>query len=324
MFEYLNWHKKKYPLMEEDDLLLLIFQGVYAGRYSFRSKKEITKLLTLEIASLNRVYQDLYTYINDSYVRLNLAPYLKYKFPLKYLNLAFYHTAKENIATKEIHLAALETANIKTTDLEIKKHSQAYCDNYDPHYRVIDIKYLTSDMKETQLLNFLTNQPKNLIIAIEGKCGSGKTTMVNHILEKLPFTVIPMDDFFLPPTMRTTERLAEVGGNIDYLRILDLLTEIKAKKSDILTYKKYDCNTNKLSTIKIPRNDIIVLEGVYSYHPAFRHLVDKLVYINVDDNTQDLRLRQRDNYLSYVNNWVVLENIYYNHEKIKYLSDIII
>lgn len=324
MFDYITWYKKKYPLSEEDDLLLLIFQSVYAGRYSFRNKKDLSLKLNAEIASLNRSYQDLYTYINDKYVRINLATYLKFKYPLKYLNISFYDSAKDNIATKEAHIAALEAANLKTNDLELKEHSEAYRLNYHPSYRIIDRKYLTLPMKEKQLFNFLTNQPEGTIIAIEGKCGSGKTTMVNNLLNTMPFTRIPMDDFFLPPARRTMKRLGEIGGNIDYLRVLKLLEELKTNSSSIITYRRYDCQTNKFSLVTIPRRNIIVLEGVYSYHPAFRLLIDKLVYLDVDDFTQDLRLRKRDNYLSYVNNWIVLENIYYNHENIKYLSDIII
>ncbi|MFA6627583.1 MAG: hypothetical protein WCQ80_00995 [Bacilli bacterium] len=323
MNELFFWHQKKYPLMEEVDFKKLLFQNEFAGHHMFHNKKEVMTSLNAEIKALNRSYQDLYTPIGNNYVRINIAPYLKFGFSLKYLAQIFYHSAKENNGTMEGYKQSLLDHELSIDDLENHHHSSTYRLAYDPHYRVVDKKYVTEAMRQIQLENFIDHQGSS-IIAIEGKCGSGKTTMVDHLAQKITFTRIPMDDFFLRPQQKSVKRMGEVGGNIDYERILALLESIRSTSSDIIIYDKWDCIEECSRKVELKRHDRIILEGVYSFHPAFRHLIDQLAYLDIDDVTQDLRLKRRSNYLSYVNVWAVLENIYFDHEKIKLLSNIII
>ena len=64
------------------------------------------------------------------------------------------------------------------------------------------------------------------IIAIDGRCASGKTTFTQKLADYLNAEVIHMDDFFLRNELKTKERLSEVGGNIDYERFTsDVLDE---------------------------------------------------------------------------------------------------
>ena len=63
----------------------------------------------------------------------------------------------------------------------------------------------------------LINNDK-IIIAIDGGCASGKTTLSKKLAEIYDANVIHMDDFFLPFEMRTEERMKEIGGNFDYCR----------------------------------------------------------------------------------------------------------
>ena len=60
---------------------------------------------------------------------------------------------------------------------------------------------------------------KPVILAIDGRCASGKTTLAAKIQEKTRCGVIHMDDFFLRPEQRTKERLSQAGGNIYWERI---------------------------------------------------------------------------------------------------------
>ncbi len=324
MNEYLFWHQQKYPLMTQDDIIKLIYQSEFAGGHYFLRKQDVITYLNAEIRALNRFYQDLYVDISQQYVRVNLGPYLKFKLPLKYLALSFYQTAKDNKGTKEHFKVMLGEAGIASDVVENLHHSEVYRTAYEPHYRIIDRKYITEEIKYLQLKHFIENVPKGSIVAIEGKCGSGKTTMVDRLERELVFTRIPMDDFFLPPKMKTTERMAQIGGNIQYERVLELLEHIKGTNEKSFIYQRYDCGIDRFMKEEKQRQDVIILEGVYSFHPVFRHLIDRLAFIDIDDQTQNLRLQRRSNYLMYVNTWVVLENIYYDHEKIKFLSNVII
>ena len=55
-----------------------------------------------------------------------------------------------------------------------------------------------------------------ILVAIDGPCASGKTTLGKRLERQLSASLIHADDFFLPKEKRTAERKAEVGGNIDY------------------------------------------------------------------------------------------------------------
>ena len=46
-----------------------------------------------------------------------------------------------------------------------------------------------------------------LLIAIDGRCGAGKTTLPQRLQQELGGRVFHMDDFFLRPVQRTAERL---------------------------------------------------------------------------------------------------------------------
>ena len=63
------------------------------------------------------------------------------------------------------------------------------------------------------------------IIAIDGRCASGKTTFTQKLANYLNAEVIHMDDFFLRNELKTKERLSEVGGNIDYERFTSEVLE---------------------------------------------------------------------------------------------------
>lgn len=53
---------------------------------------------------------------------------------------------------------------------------------------------------------------KQVVIAIDGMCGAGKSTIAQMLHDKLGGNLFHMDDFFLQPYQRTSERLAEIGG----------------------------------------------------------------------------------------------------------------
>ena len=58
-------------------------------------------------------------------------------------------------------------------------------------------------------------QPR-VLVAIDGRCAAGKTTLTASMQARLECNVFHMDDFFLRPEQRTPERLGPPGGNVDY------------------------------------------------------------------------------------------------------------
>ena len=50
------------------------------------------------------------------------------------------------------------------------------------------------------------------LVAIDGRCAAGKTTLAGELQAALGCNVVHMDDFYLPFSRRTAERMARPGG----------------------------------------------------------------------------------------------------------------
>ena len=85
-----------------------------------------------------------------------------------------------------------------------------------------------------------------VLIAIDGKCTSGKTTLADKLAEIYECNVFHMDDFFLHPEQRTPERFSQIGGNVDYERFQEeVLLPLKSGKA--FYYRPFDCSTFTLA-----------------------------------------------------------------------------
>ena len=62
---------------------------------------------------------------------------------------------------------------------------------------------------------------KTYLVAIDGRCASGKTTLAALLQKQIQDCyVVHMDHFFLREEQRTKERLETPGGNVDHERVL--------------------------------------------------------------------------------------------------------
>ena len=95
-------------------------------------------------------------------------------------------------------------------------------------------------------MDWLLERQDRILVAIEGKCTSGKTTLAAQLAKIYDCNVFHMDDFFLQSHQRTPERFAETGGNVDYERFQEeVLLPLKAGKA--FSYRPFDCSTFTLA-----------------------------------------------------------------------------
>lgn len=315
----INWHIAKYPLIQEQDIHKLIYQMSYGNAHMITDIDKVKANLQNEINYLDNSYQDLYEYVGD-YVRMNLRPYLKFYFSLGYLLNSFVLSANNITPNDELYNSLLSKYNIPR--LENLSHSLVYKENYKPNYRLIKKEFITSEMKYIQAYNFILNNQDTSIIALEGKCGSGKTYLSQRLSKHLDIEILPIDYFFLPTNRKTKKRLSEVGGNIDYELVRETLLDIRNNKPRSI--KIFDCKKQEYYKIPFNPKKIVILEGVYSFHPYFRDLIDKMIYIDTPFNIRNDRLKERDNYQDYINKWIPLEDKYFDELDIIYTADLII
>lgn len=152
------------------------------------------------------------------------------------------------------------------------------------------------------------------IIAVDGRCASGKTTLAEKIREQLDCTVIHIDGFFLRPEQRTEERLAAPGGNVDYERFLSEVL-LPLKNGIPFSYRPYDCRTKTLAEpVTVTPTEITVIEGSYCCHPELWKYCDLHIFLSIDKETQKKRIIQRNGKMASVfqNMWIPLEEKYFS------------
>lgn len=157
------------------------------------------------------------------------------------------------------------------------------------------------------------------VIAIDGRCAAGKTTLAEQLKQEHSCNVIHADDFFLPPSRRTEERLAAPGGNIDYERILNEVLLPLHGKNDAC-YRQYDCRSDTYrEEITVPYGGTIILEGAYSCHPALWEYYDFHIFLSVSEQVQRTRIRRRNTTAAeiFFSRWIPLEEKYFTAYRIK-------
>ena len=151
------------------------------------------------------------------------------------------------------------------------------------------------------------------VIAIDGRAASGKTTLAERIHNELGAGVVHMDDFFLPPELRTPERLDEPGGNVHYERfereVLPLL-----KSGGAFSYRVFDCRIMGFAgECAVPASRWRIVEGAYACHPRFGGYADLRVFADVDPETQTGRILARggpEAASRFAEKWIPLEEAY--------------
>lgn len=192
------------------------------------------------------------------------------------------------------------------------RHTPAYRAAYAPAYRVM----------EDRLLRFLPlfraiddglRQNGRLTVAVDGMSAAGKSTLGDLLLRRYGCELIHMDDFFLPPALRTPERFAVPGGNVHYERFKDQVLGGLASKEDF-SYDRFDCHTMSFAEkITVKSNRLTVVEGAYALHPELRGFYDLKVFYPVDPAEQLDRIRIRNGegcVPRFRDKWIPLENKY--------------
>ena len=159
----------------------------------------------------------------------------------------------------------------------------------------------------------LLTQKDMVVVAIDGKCTSGKTTLASKLAQIYDCNVFHMDDFFLRPEQRTPERFAEVGGNVDYERFqVEVLLPLKTGKA--FSYHPFDCSTFTLAApVTVTPKKLNIIEGTYSHHPYFGNPYDLKILLTVDEETQRQRILERPIFLHkrFFEEWIPMENRYF-------------
>ena len=184
-----------------------------------------------------------------------------------------------------------------------------------------EYKYVFDEIKN------LLKDNKKLVIAIDGRCGGGKSSLGAMLTEEVDCSLFHMDDFFLPPRMKTKERLAQPGGNVHYERFEEEILK-SLKNDEPAVYRKYLCNKGELSQpIKVEPKNLTIVEGSYSLHPTLGDYYDYKIFITIDHKVQHERILKRngeEKLQDFINKWIPLEEHYFTELDMENKCDIIL
>lgn len=141
-----------------------------------------------------------------------------------------------------------------------------------------------------------------LIIGIAGGTGSGKTTVVNQIIEELKneeVDVISQDSYYQDTSHLSYEERTKINfdhpKSIDFDLLVSHLKDLKAGRSiqqPVYSFKEH--NRTK-DTITIHPRKVIIVEGILILtHPDIREMFDIKIYVHADSDERLIRRLKRD------------------------------
>ncbi len=164
------------------------------------------------------------------------------------------------------------------------------------------------------------------LIAIDGRCAAGKTTLAEKIRSSMECNVIHMDDFYLPFSERTEEKMAQPGGNMDFERLLfEILLPLKNGTNAL--YRPYDCHHDTfLLSKELNAAEPTIIEGSYSCHPRLQENYNLRVFMDISPERQEIRLKERDpsSLEKFHTIWIPREEHYFTACQIRSCCDLVI
>ena len=180
--------------------------------------------------------------------------------------------------------------------------------------------------KSLQCIRQLLAEKDRVIVAIDGNCASGKTTLTAQLAEHFDCNVFHMDDFFLRPEQRTPQRYEETGGNIDYERFHQEVL-LPLQTGNAFSYRPFDCSTFTLEEpVAVTPKKLTLIEGSYSHHPYFGNTYDLKILLTIDSGTQRQRILERPAFLQerFFSLWIPMENRYLEAFQIAEKADLVL
>lgn len=331
----LSAHGARYPAMEPQDGVKLVYQNEFGGGHLVADPAQSLERLRTEYAAVPRTPgAPLAEDIGNGLVRVMLGAVEEGEYPLEALNRDFARSAALHRGDMDrfrqklevlrqmawegafgFSLQALEDylAPYLASGCPPVSHSQGYRAAYRPAYRV---------MLRCACLPLLVREAEALaagegraVVALDGRCASGKTTLGARLARERGWSVVHMDHFFLRPEQRTPQRYTQPGGNVDHERFLEEVL-LPLRRGERPVYRPYDCHAQALRPpVSFDPGPVVLVEGSYACHPALWEHYDLRAFLTVDPALQLERIRAREGEeqaRTFQERWIPLEERYFS------------
>ncbi len=141
-----------------------------------------------------------------------------------------------------------------------------------------------------------------IIIGIAGGTGSGKTTVVNKIIQSLPageVAVIPQDSYYKDSSHVPVEERSKINFDepdaIEWSLLVRHLEQLRQGRTiQMPTYSYLTC-TRQPETVEVRPSDVVIVEGILVLtDPVLRDMMDIKVFVDADADDRLIRVIARD------------------------------
>lgn len=319
-------HWARYPAMEPQDFAKLAYQSEFGPAHMVQSPDKVLSALLAERkeAGMEALPPEP---IGNGLCRFHITGGLSTLWELPLIGRMFTRTMVQTEGTEAGLLEKLESlaalpvpgmaeylALWRREGCPPVGHSEAFRSAYHPHYRVLRLdcaRFLPALVP----LERLARENGTAFIAVDGRCGSGKTgfaALASGVLV-CSSDVVHMDDFYLPPERRTPDWMEVPAGNMDLERFQREVLRSPDRDGGTAC-RPYDCQTGRLGEpVELNGGSLTIVEGTYSQHPALAGYYDYKIFLTCDQEEQTRRLRARegDYFPTFDRVWRTLEERYF-------------
>ncbi|MBQ9010168.1 MAG: (d)CMP kinase [Clostridia bacterium] len=327
LFADLDRERAEHPRIQPENMLKFLFQGILGPGHLLASRAETVRRIRAEIGQDRpECREDAFISPVGRYLRLSLPAACAAGLDADMIAALMIGSERPSDSREEVIRAcnlyadrlpgepgeALRKQALRLRDPSfLPSHSEMYRTAYAPSYRLISrafepllpvTAYLAGRVREGG------------IIAIDGPCASGKSTLADQLAAILGAKVVHTDDYVVPHSRKTPERLAIPGGNCDSERLIqEVLTPFAEGREGCV--RPYDCHADALLPgNRLDPGGILILEGSYSLLPAVRQLTRASVFVSATLETRLMRLAVRESPESlerFKTRWIPLEEAYF-------------
>ena len=346
--EFLLDQYKRYPQMQPLDILKAIHQSEFGCEHFVSDESKGFDLLLQELENLPEKAGagDFIEPVGDTFCRVHLDGLQASGLSPKTLFNLFLLTSRKKSGSEQTLLSKQEVfeelcisgklpfdpqavkhliRDFKDSGFEAVHHSEEFRQFYLPAYRVVR-RDLCNLLPLYARIDRLLSEKESVVVAIEGNCTSGKSTLADQLQVVYDCNLFHIDYFFLQPHQRTEERLSQPGGNVDYERFRQEVLDPLSAEGDF-SYRPFDCKVQKLSApLQVQRKQLNVVEGVYCMHPTLSAVYDLSVFLRIEKETQLMRLSKRNNpqlQKRFIEEWIPLESLYFENMNVEERCDLV-
>jgi len=331
-------HTKDYPLMTPQDYGKLAFQSEFGPEHLVEDEDKALRRLMEEWSEVGgKGCPEQPEQMGNGLCRFPLSA-LKDEGDVLLLARLFVRSAREHRGTKEGLARRLELlrgleipgmrqwlAEYEQAGCPAVSHSDVFRQTYHPHYRLVKREYALffPVLREVERL---VERDGPAVLAIDGRCGSGKSSLGELLEELYPCTLVHMDDFYMPPEQRMENWMEIPAGNMD-LKRFEREVLIPARAGEAILYQPFLCGSGTFASgTVLPRHKLTVVEGSYSHHPQLAGYYDQRVFLTCPKQEQLRRLEERegDYFPRFQNIWMPLEERYFQAFEIEENAQLVV